>query len=50
MGRAVCLWAAEVNFFKGFKLSKGGLIWFPQPGTWNALTNGHHLEVNNNYE
>ncbi len=50
MARAVCLWAAEVNFFKGFKLSKGGVDLVSASHALERAYGWHHLEVNNNYE
>jgi len=47
--RCFCLWEGEVNFFDGFKKSKGGDL----PAAAIALKaayDWHHLEVNNNYE
>lgn len=50
MLRAGALWAGEVHFFKGFKLSKAGQnleaarIELEKAYAW------HHLEVNNTYE
>jgi len=50
MGRAVCLWAAEVNFFKGFKMSKAGVDLVSASHSLERAYAWHHLEVNNNYE
>ncbi len=50
MARTVCLWAAEVNFFKGFKLSKGGVDLVSASHALERAYGWHHLEVNNNYE
>ena len=47
--RSACLWEGEINFFDGFKKSKGGDL----PGaavSLKAAYDWHHLEVNNNYE
>src|SRR4029078_8408241 len=43
-------WAMEVNFFKGFKLSKGGVDLVSGSRYLNRAYQCHHLEVNNNYE
>lgn len=48
--RAGCMWAGEVEFFEGFKLSKIGT---DLPAARRHLENAylwHHLEVNNDYE
>jgi tetratricopeptide (TPR) repeat protein len=50
MGRAAAMWAAEVNFFKGFKLSKGGVDLVSASRALETAYAWHHLEVNNNYE
>jgi O-antigen ligase len=50
MGRAVCLWAGEVYFFKGFKLSKGGVDLMSASRALETAYRWHPLEVNNNYE
>jgi len=50
MGRAAAMWAAEVNFFKGFKLSKGGVDLVSASRALETAYVWHHLEVNNNYE
>jgi len=50
MGRAVCMWAGEVNFFKGFKLSKAGVDLVSASHYLERAYAWHHLEVNNDYE
>ncbi len=50
MGRAAAMWAAEINFFKGFKLSKGGADLVSASRALESAYSWHHLEVNNNYE
>jgi O-antigen ligase len=50
MGRAGAMWAAEVNFFKGFKLSKGGVDLMSAAKYLERAYQWHPLEVNNNYE
>ena len=50
MGRAAAMWAGEVNFFKGFKLSKGGTDLISASRALERAYFWHHLEVNNNYE
>ena len=50
MGRSVCLWAGEINFFKGFKLSKAGVDLVSASHYLERAYDWHHLEVNNNYE
>jgi len=50
MARSFCLWAGEVNFFKGFKLSKGGVDLISASRCLERAYEWHHLEVNNNYE
>jgi O-antigen ligase len=49
-GRAVCMWMAEVNFFKGFKFSKSGVDLVLASRYLERAYWWHHLEVNNNYE
>jgi tetratricopeptide (TPR) repeat protein/O-antigen ligase len=48
--RAGCLWAGEVHFFKGFKLSKGNANLNGARAELEKAYGWHHLEVNNNYE
>jgi len=50
IGRSFCLWAGEINFFKGFKLSKGGVDLVSACRSLESAYAWHHLEVNNNYE
>jgi len=50
MGRSFCLWAGEINFFKGFKLSKAGVDLVSASRYLESAYGWHHLEVNNNYE
>jgi tetratricopeptide (TPR) repeat protein len=50
MARSFCLWAAEINFFKGFKLSKAGVDLVLASRDLESAYAWHHLEVNNNYE
>jgi tetratricopeptide (TPR) repeat protein len=50
MGREVCLWAGEIDFFKGFKLSKAGVDLVSASRYLGRAYEWHHLEVNNNYE
>ncbi len=48
--RAGFMWAGEVAFFEGFKLSKGGAnLALAQKDLQKAYA-WHHMEVNNNYE
>ncbi len=49
-GRSVCLWAGEVNFFRGFKLSKGGVDLVGAKRYLEEAHSWHRMEVNNNYE
>jgi O-antigen ligase/Tfp pilus assembly protein PilF len=50
MARSVCLWEGEVNFFEGFKLSKGGVDLVSASRHLESAYQWHHLEVNNDYE
>ncbi len=50
MGRAAAMWVGEVDYFKGFKLSKGGVDLVSASRALEAAYAWHHLEVNNNYE
>jgi tetratricopeptide (TPR) repeat protein len=50
MGRSVALWAGEVDFFKGFKMSKSGVDLVSASHALEHAYAWHHLEVNNNYE
>ncbi len=50
MGRELCLWAGEINFFNGFKLSKAGVDLVSASHALERAYEWHHLEVNNNYE
>ena len=50
MGRAAAMWAGEINFFEGFKLSKGGVDLASAARALERAYAWHHLEVNNNYE
>jgi len=50
MGRSFCLWEGEINFFKGFKLSKSGVDLVSAGRYLESAYQWHHLEVNNNYE
>lgn len=48
--RAGAMWAGETNFFKGFKLSKGGVDLMSAARYLERAYAWHPLEVNNNYE
>jgi tetratricopeptide (TPR) repeat protein len=50
VARAFALWMGEINFFKGFKLSKGGVDLVSATRYLGRAYEWHHLEVNNNYE
>ncbi len=50
MGRAAAMWAGEVNFFQGYKLSKGGADLISAKRALERAYFWHHMEVNNNYE
>jgi O-antigen ligase/Tfp pilus assembly protein PilF len=50
IGRSTLMWAGEINFFEGFKISKGGVQLDLARQYLEKAYRYHHLEVNNNYE
>ena len=50
MVRAGCMWAAEVDFFAGFKLSKIGTDLESARRDLESAYQWHHMIVDNNYE
>ncbi|MFA5975844.1 MAG: tetratricopeptide repeat protein [Elusimicrobiota bacterium] len=50
IARSFCFWRQEINFFEGFKLSKGGTNLVSAQAALERAYAWHPLEVNNNYE
>jgi len=50
MARSVSVWAEEVYFFKGFKQSKAGWIYWQQRIIWKRPSPITGFDVNNDYE
>lgn len=50
MARSFAMWRGEINFFQGFKMSKGGVDLLGASRHLENAYRWHQLEVNNNYE